>query len=793
MPPERDNRLTHGRNLHRQAREVEARLEDRLRVAPAGINPKLIFKIQLHPKGNLDEDTLRGLGLRVLARDARKAIVVFPDEETLDELKRHLSEYAGLVPGNVYAFLDAVDEIAEISPDEKIGARLRAEPLGRDDIAPLDLEVWHPGDRDECNRIVDEITDHLTRVGMTVTDRYVGESICLLRVRLSGAVLNEILESEFLDYIREIDRRPSPSFELLEVNLLGIEQLELANAIDQDAIGVVVVDSGIAQQHPLLGPALGDAQVFPDRLSQKIRAGAEDGDEHTHGHGTAVSGIAAYGDIGECIQSRSFNPSALLFSARVTDDHNDFDEDELVEHQLDEAVGYFLENYPQAKVINISLGDSTLVYSDLAYQFRLAATIDELAYRFRDNEIIFVISAGNYMPLHLSDEEILAQYPSYLLEDAARLIDPATSALAISVGGLSYGPGRLYQDDLRQNGIERLVAGERGYPSPFTRAGWGVGGAIKPDVVDFAGDWRFERGLIPEMPAYAGLPTTAKNFAPPDGRLFRTVSGTSFSAPKVANLAARLFQEFPGAQSNLIRALIVSSARVPSDRPDSLAEEEIWNESIMKLYGYGQPDFERARRSAQDDALLVAEETLELDSFHLFTIPSLPEEFFSARGSGYVSVALAFDPPTRRTRADSYLGVTMDFILFRNVRPEELIDHIRFLTPEEREELGDGYPRLANLPDGRDRPVRVDLRPGRNLRKSSTLQCAKVKISQKSWQYDGEELVLAVICSRKWAPLDITHQRYSLVVSISHENEEVQLYTHVRQQTRVYQRVRVQV
>lgn len=792
-PPQRDNQHAHGREIHRQALEVEARLDERLQIAPPGINPKLVFKIQLHRQGHLDEESLRKLGLRVLARDARKAIVVFPDQRTLDELKRHLREYSGLEPGHIYGFLSSVDEISEIPPEEKIGRRLHAAPLDEDEVVPLDIELWHSGDRNECRRIVAELTEHLARSGMAVTDSYVGESVCLVRARLNGAVLDEVLGSEYLDYIREVDRRPAPAFEMLEVNRLGIEEINIAEAIPADAVGIVMVDSGIMQLHPLIGPALGDAQVFPDSLLQRIRGGPEDGDERTHGHGTAVGGIAIYGDVGECIASRAFNPSARLFSARVTDDQNQYDEDELVEHQLEEAVTYFLVNYPQAKVINISLGDRALVYSDQDYQFRLAATVDELAYRFRDREILFVVSSGNYSPEKLTSDDILEQYPGYLFEDSARLIDPATAALALSVGGLSYGPGRHYQEHLPEGGVERLVAGERGYPSPFTRVGWGMGGSIKPDVVDYAGDWRFERGNIPNNPGYAGVPTTAKRFAPPEGRLFRTVSGTSFSAPRVSNLAARLFHEFPGSQSNLVRALIATSARVPGNRPPGLTNMDVWEDRILRIYGYGQPDFDRARWSAENDALLVAEEELGVDSFHMYIIPSLPDEFLSARGSGYVSVALAFDPPTRHTRADSYLGVTMEFDLFRNIRPEELLDHIRELQQDEREEFGNDYPKKGNLRDGRELPVRVQLRPSSKTRKRGTLQRGILKVSRSNWQYDREELVLAVICRRKWAPPDITHQRYAVVVSVSHENDEVNLYARIREQTRVYQRVRVQV
>lgn len=123
----------------------------------------------------------------------------------------------------------------------------------------------------------------------------------------------------------------------------------------------------------------------------------------------------------------------------------------------------------------------------------------------------------------------------------------------------------------------------------------GVNGAIKPDVVDSAGDCRFQNGSIRDQPVYAGIPSISKKFAPPEGRLFRMVAGTSFAAPRIANLAARLFRQFPSASSNLVRALIASSARVPDSRPQSLESLDVTDTQIQRLYGYGQPSYERAR------------------------------------------------------------------------------------------------------------------------------------------------------------------------------------------------------
>ncbi len=385
------------------------------------------------------------------------------------------------------------------------------------------------------------------------------------------------------------------------------------------------------QGHPLLGFILGDAQVFPDNLRQRITGGAEDGDSVSGGHGTAVAGIAAYGDLGDCINRRVFNPKVRLFSARVTDQNNEYDEDELVEHQFAEAITYFLGNYPSIKVVNISLGNESNVYRSRRHQFKLAAVIDEIAYEFRERNIVFVTSSGNYVPEGLTDEEIFNNYPNYLLDsDSSKIIDPGTSAISLTVGGISNGLGQGLAYTVDDDTI-RLVGRNKNWPSPFTRIGMGVNDAIKPDLVEIAGDWMFERGRINNHPGSSaresGVPTTSKNFAPPDGSLFRTVVGTSFSTPKVANLAALLFDEFPNASSNLIRTLLANSAEIPSDRPPRLAQLDHDHNDILRLYGYGVPSFERARWSASNDVLLLDDSEIAIDHFKIYEIPPLPEQF----------------------------------------------------------------------------------------------------------------------------------------------------------------------
>jgi hypothetical protein len=81
---------------------------------------------------------------------------------------------------------------------------------------------------------------------------------------------------------------------------------------------------------------------------------------------------------------------------------------------------------------------------------------------------------------------------------------------------------------------------------------------------------------------------------------------------------------------------------------------------------------------------LVAQGSLELDCFTVYEVP-VPPEFCSAPGKKTISVALAFDPPVRRRRAE-YLGVEMSFRLIRGRSLEQVVAAYKTLAPDEEPE-----------------------------------------------------------------------------------------------------------
>ena len=131
--------------------------------------------------------------------------------------------------------------------------------------------------------------------------------------------------------------------------------------------------------------------------------------------------------------------------------------------------------------------------------------------------------------------------------------------------------------------------------------------------------------------------------------------------------------------------------------------------------------------------------------------------------------------------------------MFRNTDPADVANAIREYAREEKEALRPApeiplgnvrLPRMGELTE-------VELLPSVTVRNRGTLQKATGYVTNRRWEYDGNALVLAVVCKRVWAPPAITRQRFAAVVSISHESADVRLHSFIQQRIRERGRERV--
>ena len=229
-----------------------------------------------------------------------------------------------------------------------------------------------------------------------------------------------------------------------------------------------------------------------------------------------VASVALYGDVDAACRSGALNQEVWIDGARVTNEDNEFDDERLIPSQMIEAIEYFAGL--GCRVFNLSLGDPRLPFSEGGRPSPWADTLDNLANRLG---VLIVVSAGNYFH-HLRDgvaaQDCASDYPGYLLNDAARIIEPATGANVLTVGALAgMGEPRLAErnpDDVPPTPIARP-----GQPAPFTRSGFGVRGAIKPELVEFGGNFSYDpRADIVQTDQ--GLGVVLLNWRHDEGRLF---------------------------------------------------------------------------------------------------------------------------------------------------------------------------------------------------------------------------------------------------------------------------------
>src|SRR5690606_21135316 len=382
---------------------------------------------------------------------------------------------------------------------------------------------------------------------------------------------------------------------------------------------------------------------------------------------------------------------------------------------------------------------------------------------------------GNFQGADSVPADWRAEYPGYLLQEEAALLDPAPALNALTVGSLARWDATFnaqrYQDDPAEQPIAR-----RDQPSPFTRSGPPVGWAIKPELVAYGGNRAVNLRVRNHWPVKHGLGelSTCKDFAA--GRPFAEDAGTSFAAPHVAHLAARILAEHPDADHNLLRALLVAHARWPEPCEELFPKIS----DLVRVCGYGRVDDGALERSNEQEVTLIATDAIPDRHHHFYEIP-LPASFLEARKrTREVTVALAHSPPVRTTRI-SYKACEMEFSVVWATDLEYVGRMFNAATSKEE---------YQRIPEAKNASI------GKRNRSSGTVQADHWIIRQPSKKQREQRLFVVVTrVDESWGK-DLTQEGepYALVVVLrDRENAAAQLYGQVQAHlhARVRERIRV--
>jgi hypothetical protein len=288
---------------------------------------------------------------------------------------------------------------------------------------------------------------------------------------------------------------------------------------------------------------------------------------------------------------------------------------------------------------------------------------------------------------------------------------------------------------------------------------------VKPEIVEEGGNWyRNEGGAVITQASLTDVALAANDYAV-TGRLVKFGSGTSWAAPKVAHLAARIANNFQIRNADLLRALIVNSARWPATVGST--------EQQLRLFGYGVPRNDRALDIGGARCVLFIEDSIRIGNVHFYRIP-WPQDLFDAAPEADISasITLAYRAPVRKSNR-RYRGTAIEWRLSKRGESfQEFHNRSAYqgvATPDDDDEGEDGEQPIADWPW----VVRT------NLRKRGTVQ--------KDWftapaSYFGAELFLSVIGRRGWLSKqqqdDGFLQRYAIAITLE-ASEPVQIYERI--------------
>ncbi|WP_253276365.1 S8 family peptidase [Synechococcus sp. PCC 6312] len=612
------------------------------------------------------------------------------------------------------------------------------------------------------------------------------------RIEISGRGLKDLVAN--YPYIFEVNELEQIAEPLTERNLETTDQpsftLEPPSPL---APKVCVIDSGIQESHRLLHVAIDSTNSRSwvphdtDTVDRVLPGG----------HGTRVAGAILYPQG----VPRTGRQAAIcwLQNARVLGQNCLLSGKVYMPEVLQDIVDFYhrQDRQVRTRIFNHSINSSAPCRT--LYMSAWAAEIDYLSWQ---NDILFIVSAGNLPTVRLRGLSITRKtltehflegcvYPDFLLKDSSRIANPAQSFQALTVGSIAH---------CTYNKPPLTSVASQDYPSAFSCAGYGIWDSIKPEVVEYGGDWVQDQGNPPSF-------STPKDVCP---ELIQTTMGgapaiaadsigTSFATPKVTHIAAALAANFPEESCLLYKALIVQSARLPE-----WTKDELDLSPAIRMMGYGLPNLERALGNAPHRVTLITrgDTFIQAQQAHIYQVV-IPEELQSPAESFdiLVEITLSYKAEPRRTRRDKrkYLstwlhwecsekGESPDSFLARVLKKSEVSDEN---IEESRQEIDSDGEGIFSWTIGQQK----------NHSKRVKDTSRGVGTIQKDWaivkSFDlRDTFCIAVVAHKGWNN-DLTAQiPYALAVSFEIINSEITIYdafVQVQQPLQVQQEVRLSV
>lgn len=533
------------------------------------------------------------------------------DDIKFSEFENKLEEYI-ISPENKYkTYFSAIESIKAIPNETKISPEIN---INSEDRYNLLINFFDGIKKEEINSLERLIRDEFSQNKFEYSFSNIANRIVTIKTQLNGLEIKTIL-NEF-NSIKEITLNQNYFITNSVKGETITDDIKFEDVSSSSAI--CIFDSGITTAGNII------PNYVRDRINSYLPIGSI---SPQYSHGTFVASRCIYGDdIEYQITTKTLKPYCYVIDVPVFGINSSGDIVGLNDFDLAIAITEVVQSlYTEVKVYNLSLGNPNSLRDN--ERSHLGKTLDFLSKAF---DILFVISSGNI-------NSSLGNYPdNHFSNPNSRIGSPAESLLGLTVGSIAK-----YDD----NGS----LAKRNLISPFSKIGPGTDGGLKPELVSHGGN------LMSPYTPFSRISTCGLYH---DGMSLSYDNGTSFSSPIISRYAQMLFDYYPFAKTNLIKALLIHFAE----------KREIFEnfDFDFKFTGFGEPLIQNAL-FANNTATYLYQGELDMDNYDYvkFNIPQIFTDE-NSESKLKLKITIVYNPEVNLNNDSEYSKTRLSVKLVKN-------------------------------------------------------------------------------------------------------------------------------
>jgi len=411
-------------------------------------------------------------------------------------------------------------------------------------------------------------------------------------VILISASIREMEAAIFLvPNLSELRKASSINSDFIEMQRLDakefIEDLSDRVEVSQSGVLVSLFDTGIKANHPLIMPFLEEEHI-------KVIDGSWSSRDN-YNHGTLMAGVALYGDLSPTLLDQT--PIKVNFELESVKIFNQISpEPQFI--PINTQIAFDLtsdDDYQRIYVMSLTQNQT-----NLGLPTSQSALIDKHTFGTNGKSKLMIVPTGNR-------QEGLGEIKLDYLDavDNYQAEEPAQSWNALTVGGYTE---LTSVSDPNFRGAQILA--DRGELSANSKVStlwdqkkW----PIKPDIVMESGNYISLNNEINSIDDLSILSTSGRI-----NTLLQSINGTSAASAKAAGVCAHILSKNPDFRAETIKALVVHTAEWTDKMLEKfdLAANKSSKEHLLRTYGYGVPNLTNAMHSATNSVTLIIEDEI---------------------------------------------------------------------------------------------------------------------------------------------------------------------------------------